>query len=116
MTILLIDNYDSFTYNLYQAAAEMHPNVQVVRNDRISLEEIERLKKASKANSRQELEEKLAKDGTSLESLRTCTRQVEDIIEDGANLIRLLPTAHDRRECPDEFGGGGLLQEFGNGD
>lgn len=39
--ILLIDNYDSFTYNLYQALAEIGAEVEVVRNDKITLHEIE---------------------------------------------------------------------------
>lgn len=39
--ILIIDNYDSFTYNLYQALAVLHRDVKVVRNDEISVEEIE---------------------------------------------------------------------------
>ena len=39
--ILLIDNYDSFTYNLYQYLCELGADVVVVRNDQISLEEIE---------------------------------------------------------------------------
>ncbi len=38
--ILLIDNYDSFTYNLYQYLCELGGDVQVVRNDKISIEEI----------------------------------------------------------------------------
>ncbi|MHB0871213.1 MAG: anthranilate synthase component II [Chloroflexota bacterium] len=38
--ILLIDNYDSFTYNLYQYLAELGARVEVRRNDRVSLEEI----------------------------------------------------------------------------
>jgi len=38
--ILLIDNYDSFTYNVYQAVANLGHPLQVVRNDRISLTEI----------------------------------------------------------------------------
>jgi anthranilate synthase component 2 len=38
--ILLIDNYDSFTYNLYQYLAELGAEVSVVRNDKITLEEI----------------------------------------------------------------------------
>lgn len=42
--ILLIDNYDSFTYNLYQYLAELGAEVSVVRNDKISLEEIEEMK------------------------------------------------------------------------
>ena len=39
--ILLIDNYDSFTYNLYQALAELGATVDVVRNDKITVDEIE---------------------------------------------------------------------------
>ena len=38
--ILIIDNYDSFTYNLYQYLCELGAEVEVVRNDKISLEEI----------------------------------------------------------------------------
>lgn len=38
--ILLIDNYDSFTYNVYQAVANLGHQLQVVRNDQISLDEI----------------------------------------------------------------------------
>lgn len=43
MTVLLVDNYDSFTHNLYQALAVLGAEVQVVRNDRITPEEIDRL-------------------------------------------------------------------------
>ncbi len=38
--LLLIDNYDSFTYNVYQAIANLGRSLQVARNDRISLDEI----------------------------------------------------------------------------
>lgn len=38
--ILLIDNYDSFTYNLYQYLAELGARVEVVRNNEIDIEEI----------------------------------------------------------------------------
>ena len=41
--ILIIDNYDSFTYNLYQYIAEFGVEVNVVRNDKITLEEIKDL-------------------------------------------------------------------------
>ena len=42
--ILLIDNYDSFSYNLYQLIGYVNPDIKVVRNDEISLAEIEKLK------------------------------------------------------------------------
>jgi anthranilate synthase component II len=42
--LLMIDNYDSFTYNLVQYFAELGAEVVVHRNDGITLEEIERLK------------------------------------------------------------------------
>ena len=38
--ILLIDNYDSFVYNLYQLIGSFRPDIQVVRNREITLEEI----------------------------------------------------------------------------
>lgn len=41
--ILLIDNYDSFTYNLYQYIGELYADIQVVRNDEITIAEIEAL-------------------------------------------------------------------------
>ena len=39
--ILLIDNYDSFTYNLYQYMSELGAEVEVVRNDKTSIEDID---------------------------------------------------------------------------
>ena len=44
--ILLIDNYDSFTYNLYQQVGSFYKDIQVVRNDKITLAEIEEMKPA----------------------------------------------------------------------
>lgn len=41
--IIIIDNYDSFTYNLYQYVGEMVKSVKVFRNDRITIEDIEKL-------------------------------------------------------------------------
>jgi anthranilate synthase/aminodeoxychorismate synthase-like glutamine amidotransferase len=41
--LLLVDNYDSFTYNLYQYLAELGAEVLVRRNDALTLDEIERL-------------------------------------------------------------------------
>lgn len=37
---LLIDNYDSFSYNLYQLVGEMDPDITVIRNDEMTVEEI----------------------------------------------------------------------------
>jgi len=42
--LLMIDNYDSFTYNLVQYLKELHTDVTVYRNDEITLADIERLK------------------------------------------------------------------------
>jgi anthranilate synthase/aminodeoxychorismate synthase-like glutamine amidotransferase len=42
--ILLIDNYDSFTYNLYHYLSELGASVKVFRNDRITLDEIDALR------------------------------------------------------------------------
>ncbi len=42
--LLMIDNYDSFTYNLVQYLGELGEDVRVYRNDKISVEEIEQLK------------------------------------------------------------------------
>lgn len=41
--ILLIDNYDSFTYNLYQYMGIFNDDIKVVRNDKITIEEIKAL-------------------------------------------------------------------------
>ena len=41
--LLMIDNYDSFTYNLVQYLADIGQEVKVVRNDKISIEEINKL-------------------------------------------------------------------------
>jgi len=41
--LLMIDNYDSFTYNLVQYLAELGADVRVVRNDQITVDEIEKL-------------------------------------------------------------------------
>ncbi|MBR1559846.1 MAG: aminodeoxychorismate/anthranilate synthase component II [Clostridia bacterium] len=38
--ILLIDNYDSFSYNLYQLIGELDPDIRVIRNDEMTVPEI----------------------------------------------------------------------------
>ncbi len=42
--LLLVDNYDSFTYNLFQYLSELGEEVVVVRNDKTTLEEIDEMK------------------------------------------------------------------------
>lgn len=41
--ILLIDNYDSFSYNLYQLIGAQNPDIKVIRNDEMTCQEIEKL-------------------------------------------------------------------------
>ncbi|KNY25280.1 anthranilate synthase component II [Pseudobacteroides cellulosolvens] len=38
--IIIIDNYDSFTYNLYQFIGEINPDIEVYRNDKITIEDV----------------------------------------------------------------------------
>lgn len=40
MMLLLLDNYDSFTYNVYQLLSSLGASVEVIRNDQITVEEI----------------------------------------------------------------------------
>lgn len=42
--ILLIDNYDSFSYNLYQLIGSIDPDIRVIRNDEKTIQEIEALR------------------------------------------------------------------------
>ncbi len=41
--ILLIDNYDSFSYNLYQLVGNINPDIKVIRNDEMTVEEIRKM-------------------------------------------------------------------------
>lgn len=41
--ILLIDNYDSFSYNLYQLIGSINPDIKVIRNDEMTVQQIEEL-------------------------------------------------------------------------
>ncbi len=42
--VLLIDNYDSFSYNLFQLVGELEPDIKVIRNDEMTVEQITDLK------------------------------------------------------------------------
>lgn len=41
--ILLVDNYDSFVYNLYQMMGAINPDIKVIRNDEFTVEEVQKL-------------------------------------------------------------------------
>ncbi len=41
--ILLIDNYDSFSYNLYQLIGTINPDIKVIRNDEMTVDEVRKL-------------------------------------------------------------------------
>jgi anthranilate synthase component 2 len=41
--VLLIDNYDSFSYNLYQLIGSFNTDIKVIRNDTLSVDEIEKM-------------------------------------------------------------------------
>ena len=41
--ILLIDNYDSFSYNLFQLVGELEPDIRVIRNDALTVDQIREL-------------------------------------------------------------------------
>ena len=41
--ILLIDNYDSFSYNLFQLVGELNPDIKVIRNDEMTVGQVEEL-------------------------------------------------------------------------
>ena len=41
--VLLIDNYDSFSYNLYQLVGAIDPDIRVIRNDEMTIDEIRKL-------------------------------------------------------------------------
>ena len=41
--VLLVDNYDSFTYNLYHLAGSVNPDIKVIRNDEMTVDEVEKM-------------------------------------------------------------------------
>ncbi len=45
--ILLVDNYDSFSYNLYQLVGSLEPDIRVIRNDSMTVQEIASLRPAA---------------------------------------------------------------------
>ena len=52
--IILIDNYDSFSYNLYQLVGTIDPDIKVIRNDELTVDEIRALKPSRISVSRRQ--------------------------------------------------------------
>ena len=71
---LLIDNYDSFSYNLYQLVGELDPGIRVIRNDEMTIEEIRALHPARIILSPGPGKPEDA--GSTLEAARTLGREV----------------------------------------
>ena len=49
--ILMIDNYDSFVYNLYQYIGIFDSDIRVIRNDKLTLEDIHRMAPEGRSDS-----------------------------------------------------------------
>ena len=46
--VLLIDNYDSFSFNLYQLVGSINPDIKVIRSDELTVEDIDQLVEESR--------------------------------------------------------------------
>ena len=76
--IILIDNYDSFSYNLYQLAGSLYPNIKVIRNDALSLPELEEMKdRLYREQLLEELEEREREQEDRKEELRILEQPTE---------------------------------------
>ena len=65
--ILMIDNYDSFTYNVYQYIGSLYPQIQVVRNDESTIEEIKNLQNLEAISLEEGFLEHIKEDSKELE-------------------------------------------------
>ncbi len=70
--ILLIDNYDSFTYNVCQGIGELYENIVVVRNDEITVEEL----------AQREIEALIISPGPDIRNLRVFQRRQSGILQE----------------------------------
>ena len=48
--ILLIDNYDSFSYNLFQLVGAINDDIKIIRNDEMTVDEIKKLAQIGRAH------------------------------------------------------------------
>ena len=59
--ILMIDNYDSFTYNIVQYLREMNADLKVIRNDALTVAEVEAMNPQEQARLKQSIQQQLRK-------------------------------------------------------
>lgn len=105
--ILIIDNYDSFTYNLYQLVGKYTDDITVVRNDEISLEEIEKLNPShiilspGPGNPRVERDfgicKEIIKNLKNIPILGVCLGHQGIFVEYGGNIIKNTPV-HGKKD------------------
>jgi anthranilate synthase component 2 len=113
LRILLLDNYDSFTWNLYQYLRELGANVEVVRNDETSVDEVARRgfdgivispgpSRPEKAGISIELVERL---GATTPILGVCLGHQAIGLAYGGDVIRVEPV-HGKKSAVDHRGAG----------
>lgn len=105
--ILIIDNYDSFTYNLYQLVGKYSPDILVVRNDKINVEEIEKIKPShiilspGPGNPENERNfgicKKILQKFKEIPILGVCLGHQGIFVEYGGNIIKTLPV-HGKKD------------------
>ena len=102
--ILVIDNYDSFTFNLVQYIGEINPDVKVVRNDQFELDNIEKWNPShiviSPGPGRPEnagsLIEVIQKYGASIPILGVCLGHQAITVAYGGNVVRSSEIVHGK--------------------
>ena len=57
--ILLIDNYDSFSYNVFQLVGSVNPDIRVIRNDECSVDEIRAMNRRDPADRTKQVSVKM---------------------------------------------------------
>jgi len=99
--ILIIDNYDSFTYNIYQLVGKYTQNKKVVRNDEITIETIKKIKPShiilspGPGNPKNERDfgicKKIIQEFKEIPILGVCLGHQGIFVEYGGNIIKTLP-------------------------